>query len=91
MKLFIAILLLSLCGCTSMLMGAGQISVKDAVELTRAEGGSGCIYLRVTGAYPGFATGTVTIIEAHDATGTVTFLDCLKALPEGQRTINLSQ
>lgn len=83
--ILIILLILSLCSCTPMLIGTGQMSPKEAIELTKSQGGSGCIYLRVTGAYPGFATGVVTIIEAHDTSGKVTFMDCLGALSEGQK------
>lgn len=91
-RLFLVPFLLALSGCMAMPLGYGSASVSDQVKEIRAQGGSGCIYIRLSGTYPPFGNGSLLAVQAYDTTGSsekpkLTFKDCLESVPEQLRTM----
>lgn len=63
------VLLVLLTGCFSIAPMRGQNdNLPEAIKAVKAQGGTGCFWLRLTGSYPPFGNGSVVMIESYDTT-----------------------
>lgn len=100
-RIILPVICLILASCMTVPWGSSTYTVPEQVKLLKAQGGSGCVVVKVVGTYPGFVTGTAIVVEAYDTTNGVAggdaaikqtklnFTDCMEAVkPELQRFLS---